>query len=170
MNRFDGSYSGAALQAFVQGLEQSQSVVQKILGEHGLKAIDPSRWYDLNTARSIYDAVGKHVGPRTLRGIGLKMIETASLPPNVTDVSSVLATLDAAYNLNVRGPEIGNIRCTFDGDRNAAVEFTTPFPCSLSSGIIQGCVKKYGALALIEHGANGCVDQGAGSCTYRVTW
>ena len=52
----------------------------------------------------------------------------------------------------------------------AVVVFATPFPCVLSRGIVQGCCRKYGARALIDHGPGGCVDKGAPSCVYRVAW
>ena len=170
MQHFDGQYQGAALQAFIRGLGHSQRLVDQILKDNGLTRIDAEQWYDLNTARAIYMAIARQVGDRSLHAVGLKMIESAPFPPEITDVTSVLASLGAAYHMNVRGTNIGDITCTFLDEHSAMVICSTPFPCALERGIVQGCCKKFGALALIEHGSDGCRDQGAPACTYRVTW
>lgn len=170
MKSFEGTYSGAALNSFVLGLRQSEALVNQILRTHGLDGIDPARWYDLNTARSIYYTVGEQVGERSLHGVGLQMIETAQFPPEIADIKRLLASLDVAYKLNCRGPEIGVITCEFEDDHTALVSFSTPFPCALCRGIIHGCAKKFASDALIEHSPDGCVDKGDASCTYHVTW
>jgi hypothetical protein len=170
MKSFDGKYSGAALQAFVRGLGHSRAIVDALLAEHGLTDVDPERWYDLNLARSIYAAVARQVGDRSLYAVGMQMIESAPFPPGIADVRGVLASLDAAYHMNVYGPDIGRIDVSFPDEHSASVVFTTPFPCALSRGVVQGCCRKYGAKALIEHQAGGCVDAGGAACAYYVTW
>lgn len=169
MRDFQGQYYGAALQAFVRGLGHSKIVIEQILKSHGLDRIDAEEWYDLNTARSIYYMIGKRVGERSLLTVGLQMIESAPFPPEVKDIRSVLLSLNEAYHMNVRGPEIGSIGCTFDDDHSAEIFFSTPFPCALSRGIVQGSAKKFMPAALLEHGV-GCVDSGDTACTYYVTW
>lgn len=170
MQRFDGSYSGAALQAVVRGLGQARALVDKILAAHGLTEIDPQQWYDLNLARSIYATIAQQVGDRSLQTVGQQMIDSAEFPPEIADVRGVLASLDAAYHLNVRGPDIGRIDAAFPDEQSAVLTFTTPFPCALTRGIIQGCCRKYGARALIEHRTGDCVDHGAPACSYSVIW
>lgn len=168
--QFEGQYSGAALSSFIMGLAHSEALVQRILDQHRLSQIDPNTWYDLNVARSIYMMVAEQVGSRSLKAIGQKMIEAAPFPPELNDVRSVLNALDSAYQMNVRGPNIGKILCEIEGDREATVTFGTPFPCSLNIGIIQGCCEKFGARPLIEHAPGGCMDRGAKACSYRVGW
>lgn len=170
LQHFDGQYSGAALHSFILGLGHSEALVQRILGQHRLVTIDPSNWYDLNIARSIYTMVAEQVGARSLKSVGQKMIEAAPFPPEVKDVRSVLSALNSAYQMNVRGPNIGKISCEFGEGSEATVVFTTPFPCALNIGIIQGCCEKFGARALIEHAPGGCMDRGAAGCAYRVGW
>lgn len=170
MQHFEGQYFGAALQAFVHGLASSATLVQQILEAHGLKAIEADRWYDLNLARSIYYTVGRQVGERSLFGVGLQMIDAAPFPPGIQDVRGVLASLDHAYHMNVRGPAIGSITAEFEGEYAAIVTFSTPFPCALCRGIVQGCCRKFVASALLEHGPGGCVDTGAPACTFHVAW
>lgn len=167
---FEGQYSGAALHSFVLGLSHSEMLVQRILDQHRLATIDPNDWYDLNTARSVYLMVAEQVGARSLKAVGQKMIEAAPFPPEVTDVRSVLSALDSAYRMNVRGPNIGRITSEFGDAGEAFVTFSTPFPCALNVGIIQGCCEKFGARPLIEHAPGECMDRGGKACGYRVTW
>jgi hypothetical protein len=154
----------------MKGLRQSETVIQQILAAHDLTTIDPETWYPLDTARSIYRSVAEHVGDNTLFQVGLEMIGSAPFPPNVTDVRGVLSILDMVYQMNARGDNIGGISCTFTDETSATIVFTTPFPCALERGIIQGCCDRYDAQALIEHGANECRDQGASRCVYFVSW
>ncbi len=170
MQLFQGQYFGAALHSFVKGLGPSEALIEQILRAHGLERIDPGQWYDLNTARSIYYTVGAQVGERSLHGVGLQMIESAPFPPGIEDIRALLQSLDRAYHMNVRGPEIGYIASEFDGEHTALVTFATPFPCALSRGILRGCARKFAPDALVEHGPGGCVDRGDSACTFHVTW
>jgi hypothetical protein len=170
MQLFQGQYFGAALHAFVKGLSQSEALTEQILRAHGLERIDPELWYDLNTARSIYYTVGRQVGERSLQVIGHQMIDSAPFPPGIDDIKGVLMSLNPAYQMNVRGPEIGSISGEFEGGNTALVTFATPFPCALTRGILQGCARKFAADALVEHGPDGCVDRGDESCHFHVAW
>ncbi|WAS94462.1 hypothetical protein [Nannocystis punicea] len=170
MKSFKGQYLGAALRSFVRALHQSEAVLRQILRNHGLERIDEEQWYDLNTARSIYYTVGAQVGERSLHGVGLQMIDAAQFPPGIDDIRAVLQSLDAAYRMNCRGPEIGAIICELEGDHTASVTFATPFPCALTRGILQGCARKFAPDALIEHSREGCVDRNGPSCCFHVEW
>jgi hypothetical protein len=170
MPAYEGEYSGAALSSFIKGLGQSESVIQRILQPHGLKAIDPEQWYDLELARAIYYDLEKHVGSRTLYNVGIQMIESAPFPPQINDVPSVLSSLNGAYSMNVRGPQIGGITTVLEDDDAAVVTFSTPFPCHLEQGVVAGCCKKFGATPLLEHGPEGCRDQGNPECVYHISW
>ena len=168
--RHGGTYNGAALNSFLLGLGHSETLVHKILRDHGVDSIDPNRWYPAEWAIKIYFAIHDQIGRGALIAVGKRMIETAPFPPGIADVKSVLLSLDAAYRLNVRGTGTGTITCEFDDDHNATLEWDTWGPCALNIGIIEGCCSRFGAHALIEHGATGCMDHGATSCIYRVSW
>lgn len=165
-----GEYNGSALNSFLLGLAHSQQLVQKILHDHGVDHIDPGRWYPAHWAVEIYYAIESQIGRAALIAVGRRMIETAPFPPGIDSVRSVLQSLDAAYKMNVRGGAPGRITCEFDDDHSAFLEWSTWGPCALNVGIIEGCCARFGAEALIEHGASGCMDSGAPSCTYRVSW
>jgi hypothetical protein len=165
-----GRYNGAALNSFLLALGHSQPLVQKILRDAGVDRIDPDRWYDAAWAIAIYFKIGEQIGPGAVIAVGKRMIETAPFPPDIPDVPSVLRSLDAAYKMNVQGPDTGDITCELDDEHSATLEWNTWGPCALNIGIIEGCCARFGAQALVEHGATGCMDQGAPSCIYRVSW
>ena len=165
-----GQYNGAALNSFLLGLGHSETLVQKILRDHGVDHIDPNRWYDAAWAVEIYFAIAEQIGRGAIIAVGKRMIETAPFPPGIADVKSVLLSLDAAYKLNVRGKDTGDITCEFEDDHNATLEWNTWGPCPLNVGIIEGCCSRFGAQALVEHGAGGCQDRGDPTCIYHVSW
>ena len=165
-----GQYHGAALNSFLLGLEHSRPLVQKILRDFGVEGIDPDRWYEATWAIPIYYAIQDQIGPAAVIAVGKRMIETAPFPPGINDVRSVLLSLDVAYKMNARGPGVGSITCEFEDDHSAVSEWASWGPCALNIGIIQGCCSRFGAEALVEHSAAGCMDTGARSCIYHVSW
>jgi hypothetical protein len=170
MNKYEGEYYGSALSSFMLALGHSQALIEKILHSNGVERIDPERWYELNWSAAFYTSIAKQVGSRAVTAVGMSIIETAPFPPDLKDVRDVLANLDAAYHMNARGPATGSILTSFDDERSATIVWTAPGPCALNVGIIHGCCNRFGARALIEHGATGCMERGASSCTYLVTW
>ena len=163
-------YNGASLNAFILALGHSQGIVQKILGDVGLDSIDPQRWYDFDLATEIYYKIVAEVGPSAAIEVGRKIIEAAEFPPQITSVEDVLMSFDAAYRLNVRGGVPGQIKCTLEDDCAATLDWSVAGPCALNIGIIEGSCARYGAKVLIEHGAGGCMDDGATTCIYHVSW
>jgi hypothetical protein len=162
-------YAGAALNSFVLALGHHAGVISKILADSGVDRIDPERWYDFEWASGIYYKIGAVVGRASLIEVGRNMIETAEFPPGIDDIPSLLLALGAAYRLNARGPNIGEITCSIEDEHSATMVWTPKFPCALSIGILEGSCSRYGAKALIEHG-RGCLDEGAPSCTYHISW
>lgn len=165
-----GEYHGAALHSFFLALGHSESLVAKVLRDCGVDRIDPDKWYDQKLALAIYKAIGDQIGRNALIAVGKRMIETAPFPPGLDDVETILGSLDAAYRMNVRGPDLGQIEVTFDDENSATIHWSTPGPCALNIGIIEGCCSRAGKRALVEHGATGCMDKGAPSCIYRVSF
>jgi hypothetical protein len=163
-------YSGAALNSFILALGHARDVVQKILADAGVDRIDPERWYDFDWATAIYFKIGAQVGRGAVIEVGRKMIETAEFPPGIDGIPALLMSLDAAYHLNARGPDIGEISCSIEDEHSATMVWTPPFPCELNIGILEGSCSRYGVKALIEHGPGGCLSEGGRSCTYHVSW
>ncbi|NVB38237.1 hypothetical protein G6O69_37635 [Pseudenhygromyxa sp. WMMC2535] len=170
MDNEKAEYNGASLSSFILALGHSRSVTQKILADVGVDRIDPERWYDFDWAMNIYDKIAAEVGRGALIEVGRKIIEAAAYPPELDSVQSVLMALDDAYRLNVRGPVPGRIVCTLEDDYSATLDWSLLGPCALNIGIIEGSCARFGAKALIEHGGEGCMDEGAAACVYHVSW
>jgi len=162
-------YYGAALNSFVLAFGETDAVVQKILADAGVDRIEPDRWYDYEWASAIYYRIGEQVGRAAVMTVGRKMIEAAAFPPGLDTVQKVLMSLGAWFKLNARGP-VGDILCTLEDDHSATIVRTQKGLCALNIGIIEGCCARYGVRPLIEHGAGGCQDTGAPTCTYHVSW
>lgn len=165
-----GEYYGAALNSFVLAFGESHPVVQKILADAGVERIEPERWYDYDWASAIFYRIGAQVGRAAVAEVGRKMIEAAVFPPGIDSVQAVLMSLGAAFKLNARGPDIGDIFCTIEDAHSATIVRTQRGLCPFNVGIIEGACARYGVTALVEHGAGGCQDEGAPTCTYHVSW
>lgn len=170
MNSGKREYFGGSLNSFVVALGHSEALVQKILGEVGIDRIDPERWYDFDVAIAVYHKVAREIGRGAVIAVGKKIIETAEFPPGIGDVQTLLKSLGMAYHLNTRGPNVGDILCTIEDEHSATLEWSAGGPCALNFGIIEGCCARYGTKALVEHGAGGCMEQGAPACIYQVNW
>lgn len=170
MNAAKAEYYGAALNSFVLAFGEANGVVQKILADAGVGRIDPESWYDYDWASSIYYRIGEQVGRAAVMAVGRKMIEAAVFPPGIDSVQKVLMSLGAAFKLNTRGGDVGDILCTIEDDYSATIVRTQRGLCPFNIGIIEGCCARYGVKPLIEHGAGGCQDDGAPTCTYHVNW
>lgn len=166
---FQGEYFGQALTSFLKGLRSSEALIQRILSAHGLAEIDPSRWYDLELARSIYYDVGRTIGPRALYNVGVEILTSAVFPPGIETPGAALASIDAAYRMNARGANLGSIAAQVEED-SALMVFTTPFPCSLDQGICAGACSHFGFTPLVEHRGDSCRDRGDEACEYQVSW
>jgi hypothetical protein len=163
-------YYGAALNSFVLAFGENNTLVQKILADAGVDRIDPTRWYDYEWASAIFYRIAKEVGPAAAATVGRKMIEAAVFPPGIDSVQAVLQSLGPAFKLNTRGPDVGDILCTIEDDHSATIERTQKGSCAFNIGIIEGGCARYGAKALVEHGAGGCQDRGDPTCIYHVSW
>lgn len=164
-------YSGAALNTFVLGLGQSRGVIDKILADVGMSAIDPEAWYDFEQAERVLLRAREVLGPAVVGECGKTMIESAQYPPEINSVETLLPALGHWYALHARGPKVGTITCEFDDARSATLDWSTGrFPCAFCMGILEGACERYGVKPLIEHGTGGCRDEGAPTCIYRVSW
>lgn len=169
MSAEKAEYYGAALQSFILAFGESQPLIAKILADAGVDHIDPDRWYDYDWASAIFYRIGEQVGRAAVMAVGRKMVEAAVLPPGLDSVEKLLMSLGAWFRLNARGP-VGDIFCTMDDEYSATIVRTQRGLCAFNIGIIEGSCLRYGVRPLIEHGAGGCQDSGAPTCTYHVSW
>jgi hypothetical protein len=76
--------------------------------------------------------------------VGLKVAENAILPPEVATMSlgEVLQTMDAAYRLNNRGTDVGEIRCEQVADKHYQLLVRVPYPDDMWYGITYGYMRR----------------------------
>lgn len=163
-------YYGGALNSFVLAFGESNPIVKKILTDAGVERIDSNTWYDYDWSSSIFYRIGEQVGRAASMEVGRKMIEAAVFPPGIDSAQKVLMSLGAAFKLNTRGGDVGDIFCALEDDHSATIVRTQRGLCPFNIGIIEGACARFGVKPLIEHGAGGCQDEGAATCTYHVTW
>ncbi len=162
-------YSGAALLSFILALEDSELVLKKILRDAGVDRIDPEAWYDFDWSIAIFYKIEAEVGRAALIEVGRKMIETATYPPEINSLETLLPTIGYWYALNARGPDIGTITCEFDDDHSATLDWSARGPCAIRLGILEGACARYGVKPLVEHGVD-CMDRGGKTCLLHVSW
>lgn len=89
--------------------------------------------------------------------IGKKIPENALWPPGVTDISSAIPSIDAAYHMNHRcdgvsmfDPEtntmmegIGHYLCERVSKRKIVATSDTPYPCEFDRGIYLGLGRRF---------------------------
>lgn len=162
--------SGAALTAFIAGLSDSQEIVDKLLADAGIDRIDPEGWYDFDWAASFFRKIEEQLGRAAIIKVGRSMVETASYPPEIDDARALLSSLGQWFALHARGPEVGTITTEWEDDYTALIVNSVRGSCAFNIGIMEGACARYGITPLIEHGADGCKEEGAEACVYRVSW
>jgi len=99
------------------------------------------------------------------------MIESATYPPEINSIETLLPAIGHWYALHARGPGVGTVACELQDAHSATAAWSTGrFPCSFCRGILEGACTRYGVRPLIEHGTSGCRDDGAKTCIYHVSW
>lgn len=163
-------YSGAALSSFIIALSESKVTVDKLLSDAGVDHIDPEAWYEFHWAMSFFFKIEDMLGKAGIQQVGRSMIESAIYPPEIDNVRALLSGLGHWYELNARGPDVGEITCDFEDETTALIDNSVPGSCAFNIGIIQGACARYGITPIIEHGTSGCKYDGADACVYRVSW
>lgn len=164
-------YSGAAMYSFILGLGDSKSAANKILADMGVDTLDPESWYDFEWAEEFYLKARDVLGDAVVNQCGRTMIETAEYPPEINSIETLLLGFGQWYGFHSRGPNVGTIVCEMEDEHSATLDWSTGrFPCSYCLGILEGACTRYGVKPLIEHGPDGCRDNGASACIYYVSW
>jgi hypothetical protein len=160
---------GHAIKATVEGMG---SEAEEVMARHGLMPFEPDHWYP---QQSWLDAL-KEMGDRgmlNLVAVGLKIPETAAMPPDILDVESALAAIDVAYHMNHRGGEIGYYKYESVGDKHVKMICKNPYPSDFDYGLIYGFTRRYlpaGADFVVERQDSPSRVKGDDTCIYDVTW
>jgi len=117
-----------------------------ILEKHGLTSIDPDSWYpqqrQLDALSEIAELSG---GMYDLVSLGLKMAETAAMPPQFETLSlqEVLMHGDIAYRMTDRGTDPGDVKAEILNDKHFRITLRVPDPDDLWYGIVYGYMRRF---------------------------
>jgi hypothetical protein len=165
--------SEVSAKAFVEAMDLFKNMALQILAKHGIPEPTGQGWIAQQPYLDAYREIYERIGTKTLKQIGKRVPETAVWPPEIITIEDALASIDAAYQMNHRGGEIGYYRFTKTGERSGEMLCYNPYPCPFDEGIIDTIARKFASQAnrvRVEHGKDFCRQKGADTCTYRIFW
>lgn len=120
--------------------------IKPFFEKHGLVNIDPTAWYPAQKFMDVLNDIVSQPGRGMLDfiSIGMKQAETAIIPPEYYELPliDILHGLDAAYRLNNRGTDIGEIRCEQISDKHFKMFFRVPQPDDVWYGVCYGYLRR----------------------------
>jgi hypothetical protein len=161
--------------AFPEGF---QDMIKKVLAKHGTVDVVPENWYRLQPVLDALKEIEGSHGHYLLRDVGQQAAERAPVPPEIGSLKAVLFSLNPTLHKFHRGGNVGGYEVkeeqTTQGLTRYQVIASTPYPCSLTGGYLEGFAKRFGASdwkeVLVRHDeASPCRRQGAETCTYILT-
>ncbi len=165
---------GQAVLSIVEGMGALQSKAVKILGENGIKPLQPGEWYSMQGTLNSFKTIFEKIGPSTVQTIGRKIPEKAQFPPDINSLEAGLRSIDVAYRMNHRGGDFGNYRYESTGPKSATLVCHNPYPCDMDLGLIEGIAERFrpkdAIRVVVQHAPGSCRHRGGESCSYTVTW
>lgn len=120
--------------------------MQGHLAANGLENVDPHVWYPLQQWLDVFNDISAE-GNRMYMfvSIGMKIVETAVLPPEFDDLpfKKIIEMIDYAYKMNNRGTDIGAYIGEVINERHIKVTITAPYPDDYNYGILYGFARRY---------------------------
>jgi hypothetical protein len=147
--------------------------------------LDRNGWYPLADVLTVFDRIGKEVGPMLLYKTGWAVIDHAPFPPRVDDLEALMHSVNVAYHLSHRKarrvmydsrtgtllPGIGSYTCTRGaGQKGFLMLCDNPYPCDFDRGVIARLIQSFGPSVAVTHQDGPCRKKGEPSCTYRIVW
>lgn len=134
--------SGASILSVIAS---AGSGLNPLLKKHGLDDVKPSEWYPQQQWLDFFRDLAESQGSMSdLVGIGMKIPETASFPPQINSVESALQMLNSAYHMNNRNDPVEN-RWEYNkvADDEYHITCSTPVPRDFEYGVVCGLVKRF---------------------------
>lgn len=147
-----------------------------IFDANGFGDVDTDVWYSQADWLAAVRDIGETVGNQALRTLGRQIPKTTVWPDEVTNVPEGIASINDAYLLNHRGPELGAYDFSRTDDHQGRVTTTTPYPCPMERGIVEGVIREFSptvtttAMAFVHEVSDTCRDAGGERGTYVVRW
>lgn len=186
--------SGVCVNAYIQAAKFFPSVMAKRLTKYGIGTlngrneitIDPDGWYSQESWLRAFEEIAKDIGPRACYQIGRNVYGSVPFPPEIRDIYSAVASVDAAYHMvHRKGGKImfdpatgrkltgiGSYGCQpIPNERKIISVCENPYPCDFDRGILTEVATRFQPAARVTHDEKaGCRKNGANSCTYTITW
>jgi hypothetical protein len=158
--------------------ERFQEMLKKVLAKHGLENVAAENWYSLQPVLDALKEIEETFGHYLLKEVGQQAAERAPIPPEINSLRAVLLSLNPTLHKFHRGGDIGGYEVTEEQTSQGLTRYqvvaSTPYPCSLTGGYMEGFAKRFGTRdwkeVLVRHDdASPCRRQGADTCTYFLT-
>ena len=165
--------NGESILAVVEGMGAFKKTAYQILEENGIKDPQPQKWFNLQNYLNAFKVISEKLGNATLKVIGMKIPETAVLPPQLDTIEKALSMMDQAYHMNYQNGEIGHYAYEKTGKNKGVMTCSSPYPCAYDIGIIEGFLYKLrvnGQILRQKHAPGECRMEGARQYKYEVYW
>lgn len=125
-SKSDGEYLGQALKSFFNAMPDdiTRNKIVQLVDQRGIK---DDHWYDINQARLLYYYISITYGPASIQRVGYDIINEAIFPDSIIDATSSLQSIDAAYKMNTRGDNLGEIKSEITSNKSMILTFKRLF-------------------------------------------
>ena len=114
--------------------------------KHQLTDITPSEWYPYQRFLDVINDMLNSSEQTSLNlvSVGMKQVETAIIPDEylALPIPSFLAGMNAAYQMNLRGDDIGEIQAEKQSDNCVKLTLRVPAPDDLWYGVVYGYMRR----------------------------
>jgi hypothetical protein len=114
--------------------------IEDLLQKHGLTNIHPEKWYPQQKELDMLRDIGLLMD---FVAIGMKIPDLVEYGVEVKTIADAFLLLDAGYQHNHRGPEVGGFQAEWTGKRSMRIVCHNPYPSDLDYGIIYRLVQKF---------------------------
>lgn len=141
----DAEVYGAAMLAFVNSINYTN--FHSIMEQHGVVHVDPERWYPQQVWLDIFsDIASQSGGSSNLVSIGMKIVDTAPMPPEIKSLpfkEIMLGFEQGSYRMNNRGKDIGGIETVVISDTHLVMVDKTPYPDDFIYGAYYAMARRF---------------------------
>lgn len=135
----DAEVYGPAMLAFAQSINFMN--FSAVLRAHGLSEIRDA-WYPQQMWLDVFNSINSG---DDLVSIGMKIIDTAVMPPHLLEMpfEDFMQHFDDNYRANNRGADIGGIECVIAGHNHIIMVDKTPYPDEFVYGAYYALARRF---------------------------
>lgn len=141
----DSEVYGAAMLAFVISINYTN--FHTILEKYDVVHIEPEKWYPQQLWLDIFSDISSQPGASAnLVSIGMKIVDTAPMPPEVQALpfkDIMLGFNQGSYLANNRGKDIGGIETQILSDQHILMIDKTPYPDDFVYGAYYAMARRF---------------------------